>query len=190
MSNTCSVNAIAQILNLKPRRVQALAQTGIIPKPEHGKYNLPGCIMAYSKYINDRTSKDDPSQKINKARIRLLEAQAAKAEMELQNCSKDYARITHVEKVLSNMLLTFRARILAIPYRAAALLTGVKEFYEIEQTLKQLLTEALNELSNYDLSVAVEEVAEVATQTTDETTETVEDEGADVIEPEASATQK
>jgi phage terminase Nu1 subunit (DNA packaging protein) len=162
--STCTVNAIAKLLNLKERRVQVLAQQGIIPKAQHGKYNIVGCIVGYNKYMNNRTARtEDTTLKVNKARTRLLEAQADKAEMELKALSKDYMPVTQVERDWSGMLLTFRARILAIPYRAATLLTGAKEFHEIEQVLKKLLHEALDELSNYDpCAIVAEAIAELA----------------------------
>ncbi len=182
MSATCTVDAIAKVLGLKPRRVQILAKQGIIPKAEHGKYDLPGCIIGYNKYVNDRASRENGDQKMNKAKLRLVEAQAAKAEMELRAFSKDYMPVTQVERDWSGMLLTFHARILSVPYRAATLLTGTKEFHEIEQVLTDLLHEALNELSSYDPHA-------VATVVEDTDTNQVAEVTAEAVETPTAATE-
>jgi hypothetical protein len=154
-----TVADVARVLNLKERRVQQLAQEGIIPKPEHGKYNLAGCIMAYNKYRDKTAKHEEINFKARKAKARLFEAQSLHAEMEYEILKGKYVLKTQVERELSNMLLAFRSRMLALPYRGATLLVnGVKDIHGIEQVLKKLVHEALTELSNYkpEASVAPE----------------------------------
>jgi hypothetical protein len=145
-----TVADVARVLNLKERRVQQLAQEGIIPKPDHGKYNLAGCIMAYNKYRDITVKQDEINLKARKAKARLFEAQSLHAEMEYEILKSKYVLKEQAEREVSNMLLAFRSRILALPYKGATLLVNsVKEIHEIECVLKKLVHEALTELSHY-----------------------------------------
>lgn len=53
---TCNVNNMAKLLNLSVRRVQALVQEGILPKPENGKYDVFGCTHQYIDHIKNRSA--------------------------------------------------------------------------------------------------------------------------------------
>jgi phage terminase Nu1 subunit (DNA packaging protein) len=39
---------LAEFLGLSPRRINALARNGIIPKPARGRYPLRACVQAYA----------------------------------------------------------------------------------------------------------------------------------------------
>ena len=47
MANSYPVSTIAKLFGLSERRIQQLAQEGIIPKPDKNQYELIGCVRAY-----------------------------------------------------------------------------------------------------------------------------------------------
>jgi len=56
---TYPVNVIAKLLDLTPRRVQHLANEGVIPRAEKGRYELVSAVRGYIRYLRDRAMGKD-----------------------------------------------------------------------------------------------------------------------------------
>jgi len=145
------VAVIARFLNLTERRVQQLARDGIIPKPEKGKYDLVGCVQGYIAFLQARAfGKETGTADMYAERGRLVKLQADKAQMELDVMRARLVPADEAEELWASLLATFRTRMLAVPTRAAHLVLHLKEFYAIEQGLRDLVCDALTELARYD----------------------------------------
>ena len=146
MSNKQKVDVIAKLMNLSPRRVQQLAQDGVIPKPVDGLYDVLKSFVCYIKYLqNNRNNQDH-----DKARERLIKIQCEKLEMDLKARNKETLETDEVIRVWSDMILKFRARMLTIPNKGAVTVANMTSIAEIEKTLKTLIYEALDELSKLE----------------------------------------
>lgn len=53
---TCSVDVLAYVLNMSPRRVQILAQQGVVVRAGRGRYFLIQSVHAYIAYMRDQLS--------------------------------------------------------------------------------------------------------------------------------------
>ena len=145
------VAVIARFLNLTERRVQQLARDGIIPKPEKGKYDLVGCVQGYIAFLQARAfGKETGTVDMYTERSRLLKLHADKAQMELDMMRSRLISADEAEELWASLLATFRTRMLAIPTRAAHQVLHLKEFFAIEQSLRDLVCDALTELARYD----------------------------------------
>lgn len=145
------VAVIARFLNLTERRIQQLARDGIIPKPEKGKYDLVGCVQGYTGYLQARAfGKEVIHADAHQERARLLKAQADKTELEVKTLRSELIPSDEIAAEWAGLVVAFRSRLLVLPTRGAHLATGLKEFHEIESGLRELVHEALNELSLYD----------------------------------------
>ncbi len=145
------VSTIAKLFNLTERRVQQLAKEGVIPKPEKGKYDLVGCVRGYVAYLQERAfGKTMAVGDTHHERARLLKLQADKTELEVETIRGKLIPAEETEELWASLLATFRARMLAMPTRAAHLVSHLKEFYAIEHTLRDLVIDALTELARYD----------------------------------------
>ncbi len=51
LEKLCTVNEIAAILGVTPRRIQQLSKVGILKKTGHGKYELIASLQCYLKYL-------------------------------------------------------------------------------------------------------------------------------------------
>ena len=51
---TYPVSVIAKLLKLTERRVQQLSKEGVIPKAEHGRYELAAAVQGYVGYLQER----------------------------------------------------------------------------------------------------------------------------------------
>ena len=154
MSNNPTVNTVAKLLNITARRVQQLARDGIIAKPENGKYHLLSCFTGYIKYLQSRKynlHKEDSDEK--DLRSQLLKVQLIKAQMDIKKETGQLWLRSQAEEEWSNMILAFRSKMLAVPYRAACRVVGVKDRYEVQEIIRELVYEALDELSEYDLEI-------------------------------------
>ena len=84
---TYPVNVIAKLLKLTERRVQQLSKEGVIPKAEHGRYELAPAVQGYIGYLQERVAPrredDDPARvDYHAEKARLTKWQADMAEME------------------------------------------------------------------------------------------------------------
>lgn len=53
-SSFCSVTAMAQLLQITPRRVQQLAAAGVIPKSQRGRYDPKAVLQSYRRFLQTR----------------------------------------------------------------------------------------------------------------------------------------
>lgn len=82
-------------------------------------------------------------------RARLTHHQANKTALEESVLKGKLIPAEVVEQVQGDMVSAFRARILSIPTKAAHAVLGLDDMNEAQDTLKQFLYEALNELADY-----------------------------------------
>ena len=57
-----SVDTIAEVLLLDPRRIQQLVKEGVLPKKSRGKYDLKKCVQGYVRYQRDLAKGKDPAR--------------------------------------------------------------------------------------------------------------------------------
>ena len=148
---TYKVGVVASIFGVTERRIQQLAKDGIIPKPVKGNYELIGCVQGYIAFMQERAfGKDSGALDAHQERARLLKAQADKTELEVQTLNGQLIPSAEVEAGWSALVVAFRSRLLGLPTRGAHQVIGKTEFHEVENALRELVQEALTELSLYD----------------------------------------
>lgn len=141
--------AVARWLDLTERRVRQLRDKGIIKEYRQGYYKLQETIHKYIHYL--RGENDGSSQNIsyNAERAKLIKAKRELQELELQLKKNKVHKSEDVELVMTDMLIKFKTRIMAIPAKASPILAKKTDQTEIFKILKQYTDEALEELSNY-----------------------------------------
>lgn len=144
-----SAKQLSDVLNLTPRRVQQLAEDGIIVKASRGKYFAFESIKRYVQTLQEKRGDSDKVDYYTEHAL-LEKAKREKAELELAKRKNQLHDAADVELVLTNMLTTFRNRVMAIPPKVAPKVIGVKNLAEINQVIQQEILEALTELSEYD----------------------------------------
>jgi phage terminase Nu1 subunit (DNA packaging protein) len=151
MPTAYPVSTIAKLFGISERRIQQLAQDGIIPKPEKNQYELVGCVRAYINYLQQRAfGKGVAPQDTHLERARLLKAQADMAEIDLAQKTGELVTVERVEADWLTMVSACRAKLLSIPTKSAYQVSNLKDTHEIEKFLKRTIHEALTELANYE----------------------------------------
>lgn len=139
------LDLLSEILGVTARRVQQLADEGIIPKPiKNGDYDIPICVRQYFEYLYEPNSSDEIDGKQERARKN--RAEADRIEFDLAIKKNEYIKtdviVYELEKVVSNC----RSKLLSVPKKAAIQVLGLIKPQEIEKVLKDYMYEVLNEL--------------------------------------------
>lgn len=145
---TVDVTKVANALNLTEQRVGQLVKEGM-PKEGRGQYDAVKCMLWYIRYLQQALEKKAvPTLEGGYAgereeRIRLLRADADLREMELAKERGQLISLGTHESELTNLVLTTKARIMAIPPRLAPELVTENSRLMIQAKLEAACKEAL-----------------------------------------------
>lgn len=145
---TVDVTKIASALNLEVRRVQQLVKEGM-PRETRGQYDAVKCMLWYIRYLQQVIDKksvptlDGGFVGEREERVRLLRADADLREMELAKERSLVIAIADYERTLADLILTTKARIMAMPPRLAPELVGETSRVMIQAKIEKACKESL-----------------------------------------------
>jgi phage terminase Nu1 subunit (DNA packaging protein) len=153
-AQTYPVAVIAKLLDLTPRRVQHLANEGVIPRAEKGRYELVPAVRGYIRYLRERSIGKDGATipDIAAERARLTREQADKMAMENATSRGELISVHLVRKSLERTFSAFGSRVEAIPRKAVPRLKSCAGDAARERLLRGMVREALSELSDFDFA--------------------------------------
>jgi phage terminase Nu1 subunit (DNA packaging protein) len=151
VSGFVSARALAAILDLSPARIGQLVAEGL-PREAPGKYKILECVTWYFKYLHKLFKNKGVNVIASEfpERARLLRADAELKELELAKKSGTMVSIEDVEREWSALVLSTKARVLAIPPRAAPELVGETSRLMIQAKLERFCKEALSALAKQE----------------------------------------
>lgn len=150
-----SVNTIADLLLLDPRRIQQMAKEGILPKSDRGKYDLVACVQGYVRYLREQAKGKDPEKLAEEKKIvkenRLLKELARKQKEGLLVDAEELRR------ELAKAFTDVKTRIRSIAPKSAQAIAHLKMEKKVERELITSIQailqkdhdEALEELSKW-----------------------------------------
>jgi phage terminase Nu1 subunit (DNA packaging protein) len=145
---TVDVTKVASALNLTEARVQQLVKEGM-PRESRGQYDPVKCLLWYVRYLQKALEKkavptlDGGFVGEREERVRLLRADADLREMELAKERGLLVALPDIEKMVTDLVLTTKARIMAIPPRLAPELVGETSRVMIQAKLEKACKESL-----------------------------------------------
>ena len=149
---TVDISKIVSALNITEQRVGQLVKEGM-PKEGRGQYDPVKCMLWYIRYLQNALQKksvptlDGGFVGEREERVRLLRADADLREIELAKERGQLIALADVEKTMTDLVLTTKARIMAIAPRLAPELVGETSRVMIHAKLEKALKEALAELA-------------------------------------------
>lgn len=154
---TVSTTELARCLGLSARRVQQLAQDGIVPPATRGRFRLNDSVQRYITFITgDKMSEDE--QKTEKARkiaeAQIKTAKAAIAKLEARELQGKMHRSEDVQAVTEDMANTLRSLLLALPGRLAVDVTSARSTAEVSVIIKEAIHGVMREMSKYQYDPA------------------------------------
>jgi phage terminase Nu1 subunit (DNA packaging protein) len=144
------IAAIAGRLRLTPRRIQQLAGEGL-PRVTRGKYDVDEVLDWYiaklERQLARQTDEDGDIAQREKEEMRLLSAKADLQEIDLANKRRELISIADVEKQMTDLVITTKARILTVPARVAPELLGEQSRVMVQAKIEKALKESLSHLA-------------------------------------------
>lgn len=148
-----NTQAVAKMFGVTDRRVRQFVEEGIIERVGHGRFNVIDTVFKYVTHLrmsNDQLDESDVTESLEYEKYLHEKAKREKAEIELSHIKGQMHSASEVEKVMNNMLASFRAKMLALPTKVAPSLIARDDISQIEQLIEVQIHEALSELADYD----------------------------------------
>lgn len=143
------VKAVARFLDLSERRVRQLRDDKVIQEVRPGLYDLIETNHRYINYLRKRNPESEEVVDYNTERAKLVRAKRKNEEYDLHLKERTLHSAEDIEAVMTDMLVNFKARLMAIPAKLAPVLAKKTDRAEIFGLLKEYIDEALLELSDF-----------------------------------------
>ena len=147
------VKAVARFLDVSERRVRQLRDEKVIAEVRPGLYDLIDTNRRYINYLRKRNPESEETIDYNTERAKLVRAKRKNEEYELQLKENRLHASEDIEAVMKDMLVNFKARLMAIPAKLAPVLCRKTDRAEIFKLLKEHIDEALQELSDFNAAL-------------------------------------
>ena len=145
-------NVVADWLAVTPRRVRQLRDEGVIAEKAPGLYELQSCVVRYISYLR----KGSGNTNLTDERAALTRAKREAADMENEVRRGNLHKTEDIEKGLAAMCLNIRGRLSTLPAKLSGELAQMGgDRAGIFDKLKGAIDEALEDLSGYNVALAV-----------------------------------
>lgn len=152
--STCDLNTLSELLKLSPRRVQQLANEGVVHKSSRGKYDLVKSVRGYIGYLNDQVPNKasgefnaDSRAIADTGRANLLTERAAMARIERQEMEGALLSAADVRKDAYRSAVNVRRAMLTLPDRLSPMLVELNDSRAIRTLLRQEISQGLIDVS-------------------------------------------
>lgn len=156
-SITVSAAVLGDMFGVTDRRVRQMAEEGIVARAAKGRYKLVESVKNYLltlKLAAEGIGVEMADGEINFDEEKAIHERVKRhiSELKLQIMKGELHKAEDVETVMMDMLAAFKTRMMNIPSKVAPILESRDAAY-IEERLTSEVTEALNELKDYDPKV-------------------------------------
>jgi len=152
---TYPVATISKLLLLSERRIQQLSKEGVIPKAEHGRYELAPTVQGYVRYLQERVAGSVPAVgeiDYHKEKARKTRAEADMAEMDADLRKGSAIDAAEVKRGWQLILGEVRANLLGnTPARIAARIVGMKNDADLRRVISDEIRLAMRAASETDV---------------------------------------
>jgi phage terminase Nu1 subunit (DNA packaging protein) len=157
------VNSITlgNIWGITDRRVRQLREESVISEVARGKFDLYDATRKYCDYLrqaaNANANSKETKLSLDTEKALHEKAKREKAELQLQVMRGEVHMGEDVERVMTDMLSRVRTKLLALPSKVAPMVIGYDNIAKIQAILNKHVCEALQELSDYDPQLFINE---------------------------------
>lgn len=142
--------AVARRLDMTERNVRNLRDKGVLSEYRPGLYDIEAVTVAYINFLRQKNPEIEEKLDYNTERAKLMRAKRENEEMDLKLKKNDLHTSEDIEQVMTDMLMRFRTRLMALPAKLSPKLVKRADQKVIFKLLKGEIDEALQELSDYD----------------------------------------
>lgn len=152
--------AVARHLDMTERNVRTLRDKGVLTEYKPGLYDLQAATHQYINFLRKKNPDAEEKVDYNTERAKLVRAKRESQELELQLRKNEVHTTEDVEQVMTDMLIRFKTRLMAIPAKLSPILAKKTEQTEIFKLMKSAVDEALEELADFDTAFGEEKRSE------------------------------
>lgn len=154
---TCSIKDLAELFGYTTQRIDQLTAEGLVVKKGRGKYALWESVRGIvyhreTKKTNQWDGEDGGDYETHRAR--LTKAKADIAEMDAGIRKAQVHDAGAVAAVWGDMIANAKAKLLSMPTALAGRIHGEESLELVKERIEEAVHQALNELANYDPSLA------------------------------------
>ena len=142
--------AVARALDMTERNVRTLRDRGILTEYRPGLYDLTKATHDYINFLRKKNPDAEEKVDYNTERAKLVRAKRESQELELQLKKNELHTSEDVEQTMTDMLLRFKSRLMALPAKVSPVVAKKTDQTEIFKIIKKSVDEALEELADYD----------------------------------------
>lgn len=154
-----SVNRLACELAMD-RRVLARKLAGLEPIEERKGKTRVERFYWLKDVVGHLAASEDDSINLARERARLTKLQADKAQLEIQEIVGEVCRMPLIESHWAALVSAFRAKLLALPSRAAAAIAPPDKLQATTDTIQGFVFEALHEIAGDGIPHEIRQRAE------------------------------
>lgn len=140
---------VADWLEISERRVRQLRDMGVLTEIRPGLYDLKTVNHQYIRYLRKSNTDGESTVDYNEERAKLVRVKRESQELELQLRKNEVHTTEDIEQVMTDTLVKFKTRLMAIPAKLSPTLAKKKDQTEIFKLLKNAIDEVLEELSDF-----------------------------------------
>lgn len=153
-SITVSAEVLGDLFGVKDRRIRQMAEEGSVVRAAKGRYRLVESVKNYLltlKLAAEGVGVELADGEIDFDEEKALHERVKRhiSELKLQTMKGELHKAGDVEMVMMDMLAAFKTRMMNIPSKVAPILEN-RDAAFIKERLTDEVTEALNELKDYD----------------------------------------
>lgn len=150
----CSAGVLADMLGIKQTTVRHLASSGVMPRVTNGRYKMRDCVHNYVMQLRIQSKNQESCSTDEKPELRDMQAKheavrLQMSEMQLKLMQGKLHRSEDVERVMTNMFASMRAKLLSLPSRVAPRVAETSDPTEVMAILQADIYDALRELAEY-----------------------------------------
>ena len=142
--------AVARRLDMTERNVRLLRDKGVLTEYKPGLYDLQAATVQYINFLRQKNPEAEDKVDYNTERAKLVRAKRESEELELQVRKNELHTTEDIEKALTDVLVNFRTKLMAIPAKLSPIMAKKKDQTEIFKLMKTAIDETLEELADFD----------------------------------------
>lgn len=146
------VNKLAELFMLDPRRIQQLADEGIVIKAKRGEYELESSIQGYIQFL--KNSANGTSTGLAEQRLRQAKAKADREELELKALTGDLVDKGDAITAWGEAVQMMKTMLLSIPAKVAQAVRVAKSDAEAQRLIEERIKKALATIANVEIQRA------------------------------------
>ncbi|HDH7836107.1 TPA: terminase small subunit [Raoultella ornithinolytica] len=147
---------LAELSGLSARRIRQLVEAGRLTKAGRNRYQLSEVFMA----LVEELAGGDKSAELTAARVRKVNADADRAELELAKAKGEVAPIEEMQSAWSMRCAIIRQNMMQLPARVVSQLIGETDERRFKAVMREEIRTILTDAANANIEITEDDQSE------------------------------